>query len=104
MLISGRGEASGVAIASELLDRYAQLDDEDRLTFFRFLATELRPDADRVAAAAQAYLDDPGDVTLARLQKALDSPRLEFFRRLNLAPGATARDRRHALRPACGST
>ena len=90
VLISGRGEASGVAIASELLARYAQLDAEDRLTFFRFLATELRPDADRVAAAAQAYLDDPGDVTLARLQKTLDSPRLEFFRRLNLAPGATA--------------
>ena len=31
MLISGRGEASGVAIARELLDRYAQLDAEDRL-------------------------------------------------------------------------
>jgi malonyl-CoA decarboxylase len=90
VLISGRGEASGVAIAAELLDRYAQLDAEDRLTFFRFLATELRPDATRVAEAAQAYLDDPDDVTLARLQKALDSPRLEFFRRLNLAPGATA--------------
>ncbi len=90
VLISGRGEASGVALASELLDRYAQLDADDRLRFFRFLATELRPDADRVAAAAQAYLDDPGDVTLARLQKTLDSPRLEFFRRLNLAPGATA--------------
>ena len=29
-------------------------------------------------------------MTLARLQKTLDSPRLEFFRRLNLAPGATA--------------
>jgi malonyl-CoA decarboxylase len=90
VLISGRGEASGVAIASELLDRYAQLDADDRLTFFRFLASELKPDAGRVAEAAQAYLDHASDTTLARLQKALDSPRLEFFRRLNLAPGATA--------------
>ena len=90
VLISGRGEASGVAIASELLDRCAQLNAEDRLTFFRFLATELKPDATRLAEAAQAYLADPTDETLARLQKALDSPRLEFFRRLNLAPGATA--------------
>jgi len=90
VLISGRGEASGVAIAGEVLDRYAQLDAEDRLTFFRFLATELKPDSTRVAEAAQAYLDEPTDVSLARLQKALDSPRLEFFRRLNLAPGATA--------------
>jgi malonyl-CoA decarboxylase len=89
-LISGRGEASGVAIARELLDRYVQLDEGDHAKFFRFLATELRPDPARVGAAAQAYLDDPCDVTLAALQKALDSPRLEFFRRLNLAPGATA--------------
>ena len=89
-LISGRGEASGVAIAAELLDRYAQLDEDDRRKFFRFLATELRPKEERVAEAAQAYLDDPSDVTLAKLQKALDSPRLELFRRLNLAPGATA--------------
>jgi malonyl-CoA decarboxylase len=89
-LVSGRGEASGVAIARELLDRYARLDAEERLRFFTFLATDMRPDAARVAEAAQAHLDDPSDVTLARLQKALESPRVEFFRRLNLAPGATA--------------
>jgi len=89
-LISGRGEASGVAIAAELLARYDQLDEEDRQKFFRFLATELRSEGERVARAARAYLEDPSDVALARLQKALDSPRLEFFRRLNLAPGATA--------------
>jgi malonyl-CoA decarboxylase len=88
-LISGRGEASGVAIATELLARYAQLDGNDQKKFFRFLATELRPDSGRVAGAARAYIDDPSDVTLAKLGKALDSPRLEFFRRLNLAPGAT---------------
>jgi malonyl-CoA decarboxylase len=89
-LISGRGEASGVAIARELLDRYAQLGDGDRRKFFRFLATELSPEGARVAEAARSYLDDPTEETLAHLQKALDSPRLEFFRRLNLAPGATA--------------
>jgi malonyl-CoA decarboxylase len=89
-LISGRGEASGVAIASELLARYALLTEDDRRKFFRFLATELSPPEEHVAKAARAYLDDPSDVALAHLQQALDSPRLEFFRRLNLAPGATA--------------
>lgn len=88
-LISGRGEASGVAIARELLDRYAQLTLDDRRKFFRFLATELKPDPERLSEAARDYADDPSDVTLSRLQKAIDSPRLEFFRRLNLAPGAT---------------
>ena len=88
-LISGRGEASGVAIARELLDRYAQLDAADHEKFFRFLATELRPNGQRVAAAAKTYIDDPNDVTLSGLNAALDSPRLVFFRRLNLAAGAT---------------
>jgi malonyl-CoA decarboxylase len=88
-LISGRGEASGVAIARELLDRYAHLDDAKRLAFFLFLATELGPDAGSVATAAQAYLDTPSDGSLADLQKVLESPRTVFFRRLHLTPGAT---------------
>jgi malonyl-CoA decarboxylase len=88
-LVSGRGEASGVAIARELLDRYAGLSSEERLHFFRFLAADMRPDAAAVAEAARAYLAEPTDASLARLQKTLESPRVEFFRRLHLAPGAT---------------
>ncbi len=89
-LISSRGEASGVAMARELLDRYAELEHSDKERFFRFLATELRPDRERVEAAAKAYLDDPSERALTGLETALQSPRLEFFWRLNLAPGATA--------------
>ena len=88
-LVSGRGEASGVAIARELLDRYARLDAEERLRFFTFLATQMRPDPEGVVEAARAHLEHPSDASLATLQKALESPRVEFFRRLNLAPGAT---------------
>jgi malonyl-CoA decarboxylase len=88
-LVSGRGEASGVAIARELLDRYARLTAEERSRFFLFLATDMQPDPARVAEAAQAHLEASSPATLARLQKALESPRVEFFRRLHLAPGAT---------------
>ena len=88
-LVSGRGEASGVAIARELLDRYARLDAEERLRFFTFLATQMRPDPEGVTEAARAHIEHPSDASLARLQKALESPRVEFFRRLNLASGAT---------------
>ena len=89
-LMSGRGEASGVAIARQLLMSLKTAGSEERLHFFHFLANDLQPDADAVAEAARGYLADPGDKTLSRLQKASYSPRLEFFRRLNLAPGATA--------------
>jgi malonyl-CoA decarboxylase len=89
-LMSGRGEASGVAIARQLLNQLKKATSEERLQFYRFLADDLQPDAAQVAEAARNYLDQPSDKTLSKLQKASYSPRLEFFRRLNLAPGATA--------------
>ncbi|MDX2157603.1 MAG: malonyl-CoA decarboxylase [Hyphomicrobiaceae bacterium] len=89
-LMSGRGEASGVAIARELLDRYRALGQEDRKAFFRLIAHELRPGPDAVKAAAEAYLAGPSEATMQRLRDAVESPRQEFFRRLNLAAGATA--------------
>ncbi len=89
-LLSGRGEASGVAIARELLNQYKMLPVEDRRAFFRFLQDEVRPDPEQVAEAASAYLAAPNEASLGLLQEAVESPRQEFFRRLNLAPGATA--------------
>jgi malonyl-CoA decarboxylase len=89
-LLTGRGEASGVAIAREVLGRYRTLDDDGRCRFFLFLANELRPDPNEVRASAEAYLTHPSDEHLAALQAAVESPRRELFRRLNLAPGATA--------------
>ncbi len=89
-LVSNRGEASGVAIARELLRRYRGLMPEDRLAFLKFLARTMQPDPGEVAGAARAYLSGPSTTSIAALQRAVESPRLEFFRRLNLAPGATA--------------
>jgi len=89
-LVSGRGEASGVAIARHILDTYRRLGEADRRAFFAFLASNLKPDGDVLRRAAEAFLAAPGDASLMQLQEAVESPRQEFFRRLNLAPGATA--------------
>src|SRR5829696_1786918 len=43
-LLSGRGEASGVALARQILDLYASLPVERRLDFFRLLARDFGPD------------------------------------------------------------
>ena len=88
-LMSGRGEASGVAIARELLRRYKMLGSDDRRAFFRYLLEEMQPDNDRLAEVCQQYLKDPTQKNLSALQDAVASPRQEFFRRLNLPPGAT---------------
>jgi malonyl-CoA decarboxylase len=89
-LLSGRGEASGVAIASAILARYRALEPSERRQFLAFLADSMQPDGEAVARAAQAYLASPDPAAVAQLQQAVESPRHEFFRRLNRAPGATA--------------
>ncbi len=100
-LMSGRGEASGVAIARRILDRYRKLDADARRAFFRYLIEHIKPDEHMVEQAAAAYVAAPGEASLRALQQAVESPRQEFFRRLNLAPGATAEivDMRRGLLP-----
>src|SRR5262249_14826652 len=51
----GRGEASGVALAAEILRRYQALDDSDRAAFFRTLADEFGPDRERVRDAIMNF-------------------------------------------------
>jgi malonyl-CoA decarboxylase len=90
-LVSVRGEASGVAIADQILRLYQGLSSEQKRTFFQFLAHSLQPREEKVREAASAYLEQPSQEALSRLQAAVESPRQEFFRRLNLAPGATGK-------------
>ena len=89
-LMSGRGEASGVAIARQLLRHYQLMDADLRLAFFRYIAEELKPNSDGITSAASAFIEDPSAKNLKQLQSAVDSPKQEFFRRLNMAPGGTA--------------
>ncbi len=89
-LVSGRGEASGVAIGRQIIEFYRHMGPDERRGFFKYLAEHFKPDPEAASAAAKAYLAEPSDLTLQRLRGAIESPRQEFFRRLNLAPGATA--------------
>jgi malonyl-CoA decarboxylase len=89
-LLSRRGEASGVALAGEILVRYGELDAASRITFFEALANRFGPDRDRLNAAASAWLSMPAEITAASLHRASEPRRLELIRRLNLAPNGTA--------------
>ena len=59
-LVSSRGEASGVAIAGEILRRYRELAPGERLGFLEFLARTMQPDAAEVTRAAKALPVQPG--------------------------------------------
>ena len=80
-----------MALARQVLDRYAALPVPARLDFFRLLARDFGPDPDRLRAAWAAYDGDPAaPAGSGRCCGAVEPPRQELFRRLNLAPGGTA--------------
>src|SRR6516162_10214956 len=89
-LLSGRGEASGVARAREVLARYSELTIGPRIAFFEALSQRFGPDRARMEAAIAAWRDKPSDETVAEVHAASEPRRQEFFRRLNLVPGGTA--------------
>ena len=89
-VLSGRGEASGTAMASELLDRYHDLDATERRAFFQALARNFGPDRDKVNKAIEAWNAEPGDGNGGALHFASEPRRQELIRRLNRAPGGTA--------------
>ena len=89
-LLSGRGEASGVALADEVFQIYAELDIADRQDFFRYLAESLNANPDKVLAAADAYRAESSPARLLALHLAAEPQRQELLRRLNRASGGTA--------------
>ncbi len=89
-LLSSRGEASGVALARDILARYAELTTGPRIAFFEALATRFGADQERVNKAVVAWQKDPSEKNTAELQQAAEPRRQELLRRLNLAPGGTA--------------
>jgi malonyl-CoA decarboxylase len=89
-LLSGRGEASGVALANEILSGYAALTTGPRIAFFEALAQTFGYDTPRIDAAIAAWRQSPSADAAAELHRVSEPRRLELFRRLNLAPGGTA--------------
>jgi len=86
-LQSQRGEGSGAFIAREALTAYQSLDEPALEVFFTILVKEFSLDPEAVGRSADAYHKEPSPGNLVHLQRAVESPRQELFRRLNMAPG-----------------
>jgi malonyl-CoA decarboxylase len=89
-LLSGRGEASGTAMAREVLDRYHGLDAAGRHSFFEALVRDFGPDREEVAKAIEAWRAEPGEGNGGQLHFASEPRRQELIRRLNRAPRGTS--------------
>ncbi|MDN3274386.1 malonyl-CoA decarboxylase [Frankia sp. RB7] len=89
-LLSGRGEASGTAMAREVLDVYQELDAAGRRAFFDALVRDFGPDRERLAQAIEKWRAKPADEDASALHFASEPRRQELIRRLNRAPGGTS--------------
>ena len=89
-LLSGRGEASGTAMAREVLDRYRHLNDAQRLAFFEALTRDFGPDREKLARAIESWRAQRSDEDASHLHFASEPRRQELVRRLNRAPGGTS--------------
>ncbi len=88
-LVGHRGEASGLALAQEILDAYERLSASGRQQFFQLLLRDFSTNSSTVTNAAQLYCSDPNLLHLDALRKVIESPCQKLFRRLNMAPGGT---------------
>ncbi|MBP0445771.1 malonyl-CoA decarboxylase [Roseomonas sp. SSH11] len=89
-LLTERGEASGAAVAREVMLALRDLAPADRAAFHLFLATSFDAKPEPLREAAEAYLADPSPKNATRLARAAEPPRQELLRRMNMSPGGTA--------------
>ena len=77
-------------MAREILDAYGALSDHDGNLFFDVLHRDFVTDSSKVIEAAELYGAEPDFESLDALRRAIESPCLKLFRRLNMAPGGTS--------------
>jgi len=89
-LLAQRGEASGLALAIELVAAVERMDAAAMADFLDALAAGFSPDLRRLDQAVERWRTARDADALLGLGAAIEPPRQELFRRLNTAPGGTA--------------
>ena len=88
-LLEHRGEASGLALASEISTRYKEMPAEERPAFFSSLLKEFGVDDKAIFDTTEKYRNDSSYENLSAIGKAIEAPRQKLFRRLNMVPDGT---------------
>ena len=89
-LISERGESNAVSMANDVINNYSKLTKDQHAKFFTFLFQKLNPDPIAVMSAAQNFSAEGNARNYIKLQRVVEPPRQELFRRLNRATNGTA--------------
>lgn len=86
LLLTSRGEASGMALAAQILQHWSRLDEKGQRDFMLLLFEKFGPDETKLDAAIQTYQTDRTPRAVLELHQAAEPRRQELIRRLNLAP------------------
>ncbi len=89
-LCTSKGEAMGTAIAHRVVKAYRALSSEEKRDFFQLLCDDFSPDPETIIHCAEAYKDNPDLRNYRCLSHAIEAPRQQLFRRINMAPRGTA--------------
>lgn len=89
-LLSSRGEASGMALAKDILDRWQRFDPGMQRDFMMMLLQRFGPKTERLENAIDNYRAEQSPAALLELHVAAEPRRQELIRRLNLAPNGIA--------------
>ena len=90
VLISVRGEASGVVLAQKIVAQWSLMSSADREGFLAALAERFGADMARLDRAVEAYRNEATPASILELHVAAEPRRQELIRRLNLAPNGIA--------------
>ncbi len=88
-LLSEKGESNAASMASDVIENFNTLEDDQKAEYFDYLAEKLNPSPADVLSAAQTYASAPNADNLIWLMKVSEAPRQELLRRLNRAPAGT---------------
>ena len=88
-LLADTGEVSGLQMAGSLLENYAHADDDQKLAFFKSLASDFDIDTAELNRQTEAYAKNRDAATLTQLLDVAEPRRQELLRRLNAVPGGT---------------
>jgi malonyl-CoA decarboxylase len=89
VLLAQTSETASMALAEQVVLRYAGLPATDRLGYLTFLLERLGPLRSNVELAIEAYRAGRTETALSRLARATESARKSLFRAINTAPGGT---------------
>jgi len=85
-LLRLRGEYAATSLATQIIRRFDELDEDGIDAYLTFLLNELGPNSDGIDSAIAAYRETSSQDAIADLAEATESGRLRLFRTVNTAP------------------